>query len=133
MFVVHTSFNNGSNTREGFLGKDNYYGPLNEAELFYDSARAVRSAKARGIKDIQVWRVNLKFKGSSHTSDNFRATTIMDSIIAVQEQDLIEDMLKTEGYKKLEQENATFRKILEQNNLLPSKPVLEEKVKKNKI
>lgn len=134
MFVVHTHRPGpqSTNTQEGFLGKDNYYGPLNTAELFYDNARAIRAAKARGVQNYQVWRVNLKFKDTSHTSDNFAETGIMQSIISLQEQELIEEMLKTQDYKKLELELAQCRQILKDNNLLPE--VKESMpIKKNKI
>ncbi len=121
--------------QDGFVGSDRLYAPLNEAEIFYDGAKAQRSARARGIQDYQVWEASLDFNRAIHQSSNFIPGPTITTIVSNQEKELITKAIATREYQNMQEKLAQYEEILKTNNLLPAQAdnSIDTAKKRNKI
>ena len=127
MFIVVTE---NRNNKSGFLGKNDYYGPLNSAEIFYDVNKAKRAASARSVSKYEIWSVGVHFKQSELKAGVFSSAQVLEELKAQREKELLEEMIKSQDYQNLKQLNEEYRQLLLAHNLLASEPAI---VKKNKI
>lgn len=113
--------------QEGFLNKNTGYGPLASAEFFPDENKAKRACSSRGYVNYQIYRASISFDKMVY-NNNCENGKIIKKITSEKEKEMIEFMFANQNYIKLKNENELFKKILEENNLLP-KENQEDEVK----
>ncbi len=119
MFLVHTT----SQAGEGFVGEGSYAGPLNTAKLFYDERKAKKAAQHSNIESFQIWKVGFSFKKPTSQSENFAGSGVISSIVAYQEKQQLEELMKNEEYKRLLAQAENYKRQLIEHNIVPSNHV----------
>lgn len=132
-FIVYCE--SATSDQNGFLNKDSRFGTLNEADLFYDEAKAKRSIAARGAADLDwsIWEIGLKVKKLKQQKSDHTPSGPISQIIARQEKADLEEFFKTQHYENLNKKLISYEQILKDNNLLPAASDTKAATKKHKI
>lgn len=116
--------------REGFLNKNSFYAPFNQAESFPDVAKAKRACSARGVPNYEIFPVSAQLGQSLHQTENFIRGNTINSILTWQEKELVKAVMHSNYVQELEDKIKNYEAILVSNNLLEVKAQKPKKVNK---
>lgn len=116
--------------REGFLNKNSFYAPFNQAESFPDVAKAKRACSARGVPNYEIFPVSAQLGQSFYQTEKLIRGNTINSILTWQEKELVKAVMHSNYVQELEEKIKNYEAMLVSHNLLEVKDQKPKKVNK---
>lgn len=116
---------------EGFFSKNQTTAPFNQALSFHDVKAATRACNSRYIKNYQIWQTSSKFtKQMSSTCD---AGAVLQSIIAQQEKQFLEESMKLQEVVDMKNKIEKYELLLQEHGIAYETKKIEKTNKVSKL